>query len=188
MGSITPEEPAVPYWHVNVPPSERTPECPEFLLNLCAKDLSIVSAPDSSYRLQAWPEVRDIIAANRLEMFQRVPSDLRRYLENNWRLRKQYGSVMNFVLGQRLRWTAPIVPRGRPFEFEDDHKILFNDWPYGIDPRIVHLVVWTKFALQEDPATGDLTDQARAEIEDFVTKTFCETMPRDRVGLTLHPS
>jgi hypothetical protein len=181
MGSTTPETPT-PYWHINVPPSQRTPSCPEFLQNLNPKDLSIISTPDSAYRLETWPEVQKIIAANRLEVFQRVPSDLRRYLENNWRLRKQYGSVMNFVLGHRLRWTAPIVARGKPFEFEDDYKILFNDWPYGIDPRIVHLVVWTKFELKDDPAGGDLTDQARAEIEAFVTKTFCERISRDRVG------
>ncbi|OIW34405.1 hypothetical protein CONLIGDRAFT_638768 [Coniochaeta ligniaria NRRL 30616] len=178
MGSTTPP---TPYWHINVPPSLRTPECPEFLQNLNAKDLGIVSTPDAAYSPQPWSEVRAIIASNRLELFQRVPSDLRRYLANNWRLRKEHGSVMNFVLGHRLGWTTPIVAKGRPFECEEDHKILFNDWPYGIDPRIVHLVVWTKFVLEEDPATGDLTDQARAEIEAFVTKTFCGSMARDRV-------
>ena len=181
MGSTTPQSPT-PYWHINVPPSLRTAECPEFLQNLNAKDLGIISTPDSAYRLETWPEVRAIIASNRLELFQRVPSDLRRYLENNWRLRKEHGSVMNFVLTHRLRWEVPIRARGKPFEFEDDYKILFNDWPYGIDPRIVHLVVWTKFELEDDPETGDLTERARGEIEEFVVKTFCQSMLRDRVG------
>lgn len=53
-----------------------------------------------------------------------------------------------------------------------DLKILCNDWPYGIDPRIVHLVVWVKFDFAEDPSTGDLTPTARKQIDDYVTATF----------------
>lgn len=180
MGSTS--DHTLPYWHVNVPPHLRTPSCPEFLQNLSPKDLGIISTPDAAYTPQSWPEVRRIIASNRLELFQRLPSDLRRYLENNWRLRKEHGSVMNFVVDRRLGWSTPIASRGRPFEHDDDVKILFNDWPYGIDARIVHLVVWTKFELQDDPATGDLTDRARAEIEAFVTRTFCEKVSRDNVS------
>ena len=32
----------------------------------------------------------------------------------------------------------------------DDVKIIYNDWPYGIDKSIVHLCVWTKFPLDVD--------------------------------------
>ncbi len=42
---------------------------------------------------------------NRLDLFRRVPSDLRRYMDFTWRLKRDYGSVMQFVLGERLRWT-----------------------------------------------------------------------------------
>ena len=31
-----------------------------------------------------------------------------------------------------------------------DIKIIYNDWPYGIDKSIVHLCVWTKFPLDVD--------------------------------------
>lgn len=55
---------------------------------------------------------------------------------------------------------------------EDDIKILWNDWPYGIDEKIVHLVVWVKFDLEDDPATDDLTPRARQEIDEYVQKTF----------------
>lgn len=54
----------------------------------------------------------------------------------------------------------------------DDIKILFNDWPYGIDSRIVHLVIWVKFPFEEDAVTGDLTDAARKQLDDYVDKTF----------------
>jgi hypothetical protein len=171
----------LPYWQVNVPAHLRTAECPEFLRDLTEKDRGIISTPDSEYEVDSWAVVRQKVAQNRLDLFQRVPSDLRRYLAFTWKLRQDYGSVMNFILTQRLRWTPPITPRGRPFEFDDDIKVLRNDWPYGIDKRIVHLVVWTKFALEEDPATGDLTDRARAEIDAYVRKVFSK-MPSDHVG------
>ena len=64
----------------------------------------------------------------------------------------------------------------------DDIKILYNDWPYGVDEKIVHLVVWTKFDLEDDPATDDLTPKARKEIDDFVDRTFCSRVSRENVG------
>ena len=49
---------------------------------------------------------------------------------------------------------------------------MYNDWPYGIDDRIIHLVVWTKFELDEDPETGRSTPESHEEIDAFVQKTF----------------
>ncbi|RYP81974.1 hypothetical protein DL770_005735 [Monosporascus sp. CRB-9-2] len=176
MGSLD----TVPYWQVNIPHEERTDECPEFLRNLSVKDIGIISTPDSEYRASTWEEVQQLVQDNRLDLFQRVPSELRRYLAYTWKLRQEYGSVMNFVLTQRLQWEMPVVPRGKPFEFEEDIKILRNDWPYGIDKRIVHLVVWTKFDLEDDPITTDLTDKARQEIEAWVQQKFGSRMPREQ--------
>ena len=68
-------------------------------------------------------------------------------------------------------------------EERGDVKILWNDWPYGIDKRIVHLVVWTKFELEDDPATGDLTDEARAEIDEYVKRTFGRRVPSEHVSI-----
>lgn len=51
-------------------------------------------------------------------------------------------------------------------------KILYNDWPYGIDPDIVHLVVWVKFELEDDEETGRCTPESHKEIDDYVQKTF----------------
>lgn len=65
----------------------------------------------------------------------------------------------------------------------DDIKILYNDWPYGVDEKIVHLVIWTKFELEDDPATDDLTDVARREIDVYVNKTFCEKVSSENVDL-----
>ncbi|KAL6869736.1 hypothetical protein ACO1O0_001065 [Amphichorda felina] len=175
---------AVPYWHVNVPEAERTASCPTFLANLTDKDRQIIATSDRDYHIQTWDEVRQVVHDNRLELFQRVPSELRRYKAFTWRLARDYGSVTNFILRERLGWQAPVRPRGRPFEFpDDDVKILHNDWPYGIDPRIVHLVVWTKFPLDEDPQTSDLTDEARRQIGDFMADTFFKHVSESQVSL-----
>lgn len=172
---------ALPYWQVNVPGPERLVDCPDFLLNISEKDFSILSTPDRDYHILTWDEVRQIAKANKLDHFQRVPSELRRYKAYTFNLARTYGSVADFILNQRLQWKVPVLARGRPFEFEDDIKILINDWPYGIDPRIVHLVVWTKFILEEDAVTGDLIDESRKEIDDFVAKTFRSHVPDDQV-------
>lgn len=78
---------------------------------------------------------------------------------------------MHFIVNERLQWET-MAPRGRPFEYAEDVKVLYNDWPYGLDPCIVHLVVWTKFELEDDPETGLCTPESRQEIEQYVQKTF----------------
>ena len=42
-----------------------------------------------------------------------------------------------------------------------------------MDDDIKHLVVWTKFLIDEDEATGEVRDEAKAEIEEFIARTFC---------------
>lgn len=64
----------------------------------------------------------------------------------------------------------------------EDIKTLYNDWPYGVEEGIIHLVVWVKFELEDDPATDDLTPRARKEIDDYVKKTFCSRMPPEQVS------
>ncbi|KAK8198646.1 hypothetical protein M8818_006513 [Zalaria obscura] len=155
----------LPYWAMNVPEDQRPTSCPDYLVNANEKDRRILSTPDSEYHRMTWPEVKDIIHRNRIDLFQRVPSDLRRYLGYTAKLKKDYGSVMNFVVLERLKW-KDLVPSGPPFTNPDDIKILWNDWPYGIDEKIVHLVVWVKFDLEDDPATDDLTPRARQEIDE----------------------
>lgn len=65
-----------------------------------------------------------------------------------------------------------------------DLKILYNDWPYGIDTKIIHLVVWTKFELEDDPVTGALTASMRQKIDDYVERTFRSRVRGDNVCLS----
>ena len=50
-----------------------------------------------------------------------------------------------------------------------------------MDEKIVHLVIWTKFDLEDDPATDDLTPKARKEVDDYVNKVFGSKMPLEHV-------
>ncbi len=74
--------------------------------------------------------------------------------------------------------TCTVVPKRQAnadtdTTYIEDMRILYNDWPYGIETDVIHLVVWTKFELPDDPATGDLTAGAREAIERYVQATFC---------------
>ncbi|KAL4811019.1 hypothetical protein BDV18DRAFT_128412 [Aspergillus unguis] len=176
---------SVPYWNVNVPEARRTVECPTYLRDQPEKNIGILSTPDEQYQRQGWDLVKHIIATNRIDLFQRLPSDLRKYLEYKEQIIAKYGSIMRFVVKERLCWgegtAEDLKPKGQPFECKDDMRILHNDWPYGLDEGIVHLVVWTKFDLEDDPATDDLTPRARQEINDYVDKIFCSRMPPGQV-------
>lgn len=100
-----------------------------------------------------------------------------------YHLKRHYGSVLSFVQQERLHWES-ITPSGRaPFEDSTDLTILYNDWPYGIDPDVTHLVVWVKFVLEDDPVTGFLTPASHRLIDNFVQQTFCgqDGLPSKRV-------
>jgi hypothetical protein len=145
----------------------------------------MLSTLDSDYKYLSWKEVTDLINRNRIDLFIRRPSDLRTYREYCDKLVKEYGSVMAFVMQERLKWND-LTPKGEPFSDASDIKILYNDWPYGIDAKIKHLVVWTKFELQAAPVSssnpnGDLTPDARRQINDFVDRTFVDRCGRDNV-------
>ncbi|PHH70264.1 hypothetical protein CDD82_7240 [Ophiocordyceps australis] len=178
MGSLN----HMPYWHYNVSNDQRTVECPVFLKKLSEKDRRIVGSLDSTHRPMSWHKVGALVASNRLGLLERTPSTLRRYLAFVHALRSSYGSVGAFVVAERLRWPSPVVATGtHPFSCPDDVTILRNDWPYSLDSRIVHLVVWTKFTLDEDPTTGFLADEAHAQVEEYVDATFGSHVPPNQI-------
>lgn len=137
-------------------------------------------------------------ARNDLGALLRKPSDLARYLTWSTETKAQYGSIMNFVCQRRLGWDLPGDPGdsgdpddpkkkpqkasyNNPVPFADpaDYKILRNDWPYGFVPGITHLVVWLRTPLPTQGDGGDLTEGARALIEEFVDRTFVARLARE---------
>jgi hypothetical protein len=74
--------------------------------------------------------------------------------------------------GPEFDYVSPI-----PFAHEADFKILPNDWPYGMEPGIIHIVVWLKNRLESDPDSGgDMTTTARRQVEQFVQARFVDRL------------
>jgi hypothetical protein len=86
---------------------------------------------------------------------------------------------------ERLKWNplpSSTPETGPKFAVEDpipfanpaDYKIMPNDWPYGMDPSIRHLIVWLKGRVETEPSRGDMTPTSRHQIDRFVQKTFVD--------------
>lgn len=67
---------------------------------------------------------------------------------------------------------ASTVPFGDP----SDYHVLLNDWPYGLEPDITHIVVWLRTLIPTDPDTGDMTTESRETIGRFVKQYFADTL------------
>lgn len=154
---------------------------------LTERDRYNLSITDAEYEPHTWEELKEIIAENRLETLRRWPSDLKRYIKWSAQTKKQYGSVMTFVMKERLRWTPKGGPEtgltfdfqsSIPFENPHDYKIMPNDWPYGLDPGIEHLIVWLKNRTEAQPPLGDLTPAARAQVNAFVDEKFAKPLAK----------
>ncbi|KAK9370126.1 hypothetical protein V1509DRAFT_402181 [Lipomyces kononenkoae] len=142
---------------------------------LVGKDAHNAMLPDSAFERFSWQRLKDIMRENRLELLTRVPSDLRNYLIWKTQIIKQHGSVANFVLFERLNW-GPDPALAQPiskelFEVRDDYKILMNDFPYGFEDGIIHLVIWTKNPIpkaETGSPTADIIPEVRQKIMTFV--------------------
>ena len=56
-----------------------------------------------------------------------------------------------------------------------------NDWPYGLDKDITHIVVWLKMRIAVQPPDGYLLPESRTLLEDFVDKTFIQTLKDNKI-------
>lgn len=63
-----------------------------------------------------------------------------------------------------------------PFANSADYRIMPNDWPYGMQSEIRHLIVWLKCRLDAEPIRGDITPTSRHQIETFVQRTFVDRL------------
>ncbi|KUI58776.1 N-acetylglucosamine-induced protein 1 [Cytospora mali] len=142
---------------------------------LTDSDRFVLSQTDDEFKYHNWNELREIIVTNNLAVLKRKPSDLRRYMKWMAETKAAYGSTTNYLMQHRLpkSWgPLPFTPASQiPFADPSDFSVLLNDWPYGLGPNITHIVVWTRTVIPTDPATGDVTDESRKLIHDFV-KTF----------------
>lgn len=171
---------------------------PEPSFPLTDVDRWVLSQTDDEFKKHDWADLERIIgetpelyvlcsppahpraATNDLSVLKRKPSDLRRYMEWTADIKAQYGSVSRYILVNRLprSWgQPPFTPESRiPFEHPADYKVLLNDWPYGLEPEITHIVVWSRTPIPTDPDTGDMTPESRARVRDFVARYFVHAL------------
>jgi hypothetical protein len=117
------------WWNINVSPQLQTSTCPSYLLYAFdnAKDRAILATPDHLYHRQTWQEVQQLIHDNRLEDFTRVPSDLRAYRQFCADVAESHGSLLSFILKERLGWQLESgnAPADMGAGFEDPSKSCF---------------------------------------------------------------
>ncbi|CAN9162955.1 unnamed protein product [Alternaria sp. RS040] len=157
---------------------------------LTAIDWHQLSLRDADFTPHSWSNLHHLISTNQLEELKRWPSSLKAYLAWTAHVKKKYGSVMTYLLDQRLLW-EPIedetgalrfdVRNTTPFADSDDYKILRNDWTYSFEPGIRHIVVWLKQRLPVD-AAGALSDVGRDMVKDFVKREFREKAEEQEEG------
>jgi hypothetical protein len=112
---------------------------------------------------------------------------LHKYLRWSFDTKKAYGSITNFVVQERLAWTPkdPDQPVSAhsfthhstvPFQDDRDYAILPNDWPYGFEPGIKHILVWSRTPIAVDDTLGDVTSESKRLIEEFVESQFIRAL------------
>ncbi len=105
-------------------------------------------------------------------------------------MKEKYGSIMTYLLIQRLFWnpvedeTGALIFNVRsdtPFANAADFKILRNDWGYAFEPGIRHIVVWLKQRLpvKED---GALSPEGWKMVDEFVKGEFREKSEEKEFG------
>jgi len=153
-------------------------ENPPFALT--SIDWHQLTLTDAEFTPHSWANLHHLISTNQLDELKRWPSFLKAYLAWTAHVKKQYGSVMAYLLAQRLFWepledeTGALrfdVRSSTPFADPEDYKILRNDWSYAFESGIRHIVVWLKQRLPVD-AEGALNDEGRRLVREFVQKEF----------------
>ncbi|KAI7517862.1 hypothetical protein KC316_g20611, partial [Hortaea werneckii] len=109
-------------------------------------------------------------------------SDLRRYLAWSYNIKQAYGGIPPYVIQERLHWKpdparstkGPYFEHQSSIPFADprDFAVLVNDWPYGFEEGIHHLLVWSKTPIPVDDEKGDVTPESRQLIEEFIEEFF----------------
>lgn len=148
-----------------------------------ARDKKILAIPETQTHWMSWADLEDVTKHNELHRLSRSASQLADYIMWKRGIESRYKEgVMEYILVDKLRWTGSMDKRPIPYSSElfgdeRDIKILLNDFPYAMEPGLVHVVVWSRAAIpKQDNAEGDITPEARAQIADFVDRVFVKEL------------
>ncbi|KAJ1999064.1 hypothetical protein GGI04_004735 [Coemansia thaxteri] len=112
-------------------------------------------------RTFTWEEMQLIGSARRFTLVGRITPDEITYQAHLDSIRKEHGSILNYMLQVRLA------------DFLNDNKaeylVVPNDFPYAMPEDMVHYVAWSKKGL----FTGDLPSaEAKESIEACLDKLY----------------
>jgi hypothetical protein len=157
---------------------------------LTAIDWHQLSLTDADFTPHSWSNLHHLISTNQLAELKRWPSSLKAYLAWTAHVKEKYGSVMKYLLDQRLFW-EPIedetgalrfdVRNAIPFADPHDFSILRNDQPYAFEPGIRHIVVWLKQRLPVDKE-GALSQEGKDMVGEFIRREFREKAGEQQEG------
>lgn len=138
-----------------------------------------------------WDQVAHIVETYTLDQLGRSVKELQRYRAFKQSLDSQNIGLTTNLLQKVLHWIPEDVdvhtPDSEavklvkyddptPFSNENDVKITLNDFPYYIEGKTLHFLIWIKFPMPPDPNSdiGDIDDSTKALIEQYVQRTFVE--------------
>ncbi|KAJ2742719.1 hypothetical protein GGI20_004283 [Coemansia sp. BCRC 34301] len=110
------------------------------------------SCGDCVERELTWDEVKQILAADRVDLLGRTVEQQRVYAEYMEQLALEYGSVVAYIRQIKL---APFIA-----DNSKEHLVLLNDFPYALTPDMAHFIVWSKQKL----TTGMVPDPVILEL------------------------
>ncbi|CUS24456.1 LAQU0S16e02124g1_1 [Lachancea quebecensis] len=104
----------------------------------------------------SWDQILDLIASGELQDLKRTPRVAELYQQYRADLAEQHTTVVDAVIDRKLCWDRRELaaldarlptPEARAAAILSDptlYKLLPNDFPYDFDPRVSHLVLWSK--------------------------------------------
>ncbi|KAJ1890796.1 hypothetical protein LPJ66_007272 [Kickxella alabastrina] len=95
-----------------------------------------------------WEEVKQVVAAERLDLLGRVAEKELVYRENMQKIREEYGSVVAYIHQVKLA----VFLHDTASEF----LMIPNDYPYALPDNTQHFIVWSKVKLTPGTVPDDV--------------------------------
>ncbi|KAJ2723584.1 hypothetical protein GGI07_002539 [Coemansia sp. Benny D115] len=88
------------------------------------------------HRVYSWDEVKQVVAAERLDLLGRVTDKELAYRDDMRKIREEYGSVVAYI--QQVKLGVFLKDSGSQF------LMIPNDYPYALPDNTMHYIVWSK--------------------------------------------
>ncbi|KAI5960335.1 uncharacterized protein KGF55_004627 [Candida pseudojiufengensis] len=181
---------------LNTPPTSPTPDqikeiYKQFNIELHQSNLMPQPSKIKHGNPFSWSEITYIINSNALELFARNEKQTEEYHKFKQFLKDSNISINDYILKHELHWKSSDIrfqeyevakqydikhPQDLIFYNDSDIIILPNKFPYYFEKGIVHLCIWSKLIIPNDPNSevGDISEITKKIIDKYLKKTFIE--------------